>query len=219
MSTRLDASRLAAIRSVLGAIEDLAPIAPDFDANVEQASVPKHKTGLLVVSLIVGLFLITGTAIAATISLNRSHVLQSEGSALQVGSEQEVRSITIDDARWTIVRYSTADGYTCVDSDLTVGGTFYGTIGGCQPDPSDGVMSAGVGAVWDGDVLRVLLTGSAEPTVALVTVTDNLGRRLNDQPVDGVWAIVPFPGSSSWIVDGFDASSNRTARVAIEFVG
>lgn len=152
-------------------------------------------------------------------SLSRSDVLQSEGRALQEASEQEVRSITIDDATWTGVRYSTTDGYTCLDSDLTVGGTFYGSIGGCQPASADDVIGAGVGSVWDGEALRVLLTGRAAPTVARVTVTDDLGRVLNDQPVDEVWAAIPLSGSSSWIVEAFDADGKPVALVGIDFEG
>jgi len=216
MSTRLDTAQLAAIRTALGAIEDLAPIAPDFDATVEHDHVSRRKTGLLVLSLIVGLLLIAGSAIAATMGVNRSDTLQSEGNALLEGSERRVRSITTDDATWTVVRYTTADGYTCLDSDLTVGGTFYGTIGGCQPGPVDVVIGAGVGAVWDGEALRWLLTGSAAPTVARVTVTDDLGRLLDDRPIDAVWAAVPLSGSSSWVVEAFDASDNLVARVAID---
>jgi hypothetical protein len=217
MNTQLDTPQLAVVRSVLGAIEDLAPIAPDFDGNIRQDRVPRRGKGLLVVSLILGLLLIAGTAIAATIGLSRSDILQSEGSALQEGSEREVRSITIDDATWTVVRYSTADGYTCLDSDLTVGGTFYGSIGGCQPESADDVIGAGVGSVWDGEALRVLLTGTAAPTVARVAVTDDLGRVLDDLPVDEVWAVIPLSGSSSWIVEAFDADGNPVARVGIDF--
>jgi len=217
MNTQLDATQLAAVRGALGAIEDLAPIAPDFDGNVGQDHVPRRGKGFLVVSLILGLVLVAGTAIAATMSLSRSDVLQSEGRALQEGSEREVRRITIADATWTVVRYSTADGYTCLDSDLTVGGTFHGSIGGCGPESADVVIVAGVGSVWDGEAQRVLLTGRAAPTVARVTVTDDLGRVLDDLPVDEVWAVVPLSGSSSWIVEAFDADGTRVARVGIDF--
>lgn len=34
MNTQLDTTQLAAVRGALGAMEDLAPIAPDFDVNV-----------------------------------------------------------------------------------------------------------------------------------------------------------------------------------------
>lgn len=162
------------------------------------------------------LLLVTGVAIAATVLADRSAVLRSEGRDLVVGSEQSARTITFDDAAWSVVRYTTTDGYTCLDSDLTVGGTFRGSIGGCQVDSEKSLLSAGVGGVWDSESFRLLLTGGVAPIVARVSITDDLGRVLVDQPVDGIWVIVPVQGASSWTVEAFDVNGNRVGRVDIK---
>ena len=185
--------------------------------DTEVGGDPRRNPVRFVAVVSVVLLLMAGTAIAATMIVERSAVLQSEGRGLQEGSERQVRSITMDDATWSVVRYTTTDGYTCVDSDLTVGGTFRGTIGGCQPGSPEEVISAGVGGVWDGESLRVLLTGSTASAVARVSATDDLGRVLIDQPVDGIWLVAPSPGASSWIVEAFDVSGNRIGRVGIQF--
>lgn len=179
---------------------------------------PRRRTPVrLVAAVTVVLLLMTGSAIAATVVVDRSAVLRSEGRGLQNGSVRQVRSITVDTATWSVVRYTTTDGYTCVDSDLTVGDRFWGSIGGCGPDAAEGPISVGVGGVWDGESLRILLTGSVSSTAAYVLATDDLGRVHSDQPIDGIWLVTPHPGASSWVVEAFDADGNSIGRADIQF--
>ncbi len=179
---------------------------------------PRRNTGRLVGALVVALLLVTGTAIAATISLTRSSTLESEGRGLEVGSDSELRRIETGDATWTVVRYTTTDGYTCVDSELTTGDTFQGALGGCRLATVDSpIIDVSSGGVWDGKRLQVLLTGSAAPEIGRVSATDNLGRVIDDRPVNGIWAIIPLPDASSWIVEAFDESGSRIYRAEIKF--
>jgi hypothetical protein len=181
------------------------------------AAGPRRDTGRLVGALVVALLLVTGTAIAATISLTRSSTLESEGRGLEVGSERELRRIETGDATWTVVRYRTTDGFTCVDSELMAGDTFQGAIGGCRIETVDSPIDVSSGGVWDGERLQVLLTGSAAPEVDRVSATDNLGHVVDDRPVNGIWAIIPLPDASSWVVEAFNKSGSQIYRTQIEF--
>ncbi len=104
-----------------------------------------------------------------------------------------------------------------MDSELKVGDTFQGAIGGCRLETVDSPIDVSSGSVWDGERLQVLLTGSATPEIGRVSATDNLGRVFDDRPVNGISAIIPLPDASSWIVEAFDESGSRIYRTEIEF--
>ncbi|MCH7669142.1 MAG: hypothetical protein IIB04_06175 [Acidobacteria bacterium] len=173
---------------------------------------------LVRLAVIVGgaLLVLTGIAIATVSYLDRSVILQSEGRELEQGTESLGRSITVDGATWTVIGYGTTDGYSCVDFELTIRGVFEGSIGDCGERPVGPFFGGGSGGVRDGETMRVLLTGSSDPTITRVTATDVFGHTLTDQPVDGIWLIVPRPDTSSWVVEAFDANGDRVARIDIE---
>jgi hypothetical protein len=184
----------------------------------EAAGATEARSRRLLVAVVVVVFLLAaGTAAAVRIGFNPSASLESEGRGLETGSEQELRRIETGDATWTIVQYRTTEGDVCVDSVLTIGDVYHGAFGGCGFDALVSPIEGEAGGVWDGRDLRLLLTGRAAPTVATVSATDNLGNVLNDQPVDGIWAIGPAPNATSWIVEAFNQNGERIGRIEIVF--
>jgi hypothetical protein len=183
----------------------------------EAAGATGGRSRRLLVAVVVALLLAAGTAAAVRIGFNPSASLESEGRGLETGSEQELRRIETGDATWTIVQYRTTEGDVCIDSALTIGDVYHGAIGGCGFDALVSLIEGDAGGVWDGRDLRLFLTGRAAPAVATVSATDNLGNLLNDQPVDGIWAIGPAPNATSWIVEAFNQNGERIGRIEIVF--
>jgi hypothetical protein len=183
----------------------------------ETAGATERRSRRLLVAIVVAFLLVAGTAAAVRIGFNPSASLESEGRGLETGSEQELRRIETGDATWTIIQYRTTEGEVCVESILTIGDVYHGAIGGCGFDALVSPIEGDAGGVWDGRDLRLFLTGRAAPTVDTVSVTDNLGNVLNDQPVDGIWAISPAPNASSWIVEAFDKRGELVGRIEVVF--
>ena len=183
----------------------------------EATGSPRHRSRRLLIAIAAGLLLTAGTAAAVTISRNLSSVLESEGRGLEEGSDQNLRHIEIGGATWTMVRYSTTDGDECVDFELRTGTVYHGSIGGCGFGTLETPIEGDAGGVWDGRDFRVLLTGRSAPDVARVSASDNLGHVLTDQPVGGIWVIVPAPEASSWMVDAFNNRGERIGRIEIVF--